>query len=356
MKIELLEKPDVNWDKRLLENNGSFYQTTGYSEYLESSLGMKTIYLIATEPKNKNIIGQLSVNYYPLFAKYLIEKYKPLYNIFSKFFRTYSFIRGPTIFNKEKTYEITKGFIEYLDKEVKKNGFMLQDISLPLGVDTKVYKIFDSLGFYQDSWGTVIIDLKKREEEIMKDISKSQRKKIKKAQELNLIVKEAKTKEDYEKVIEIIENMESRNKIFEGSKNYYRTLLKILNEKKMIKTFYIESNGNLISTISLYLFGKNSLRALSAHTDYSVQEKIPGMMFIEWEAIKWARNNGYSTYDLTGIRPESTNSKDIGIKEYKTRWGGQIITYPYFSKVYSGFKGKIANFMRKMYKKKQKVQ
>ncbi len=148
--------------------------------------------------------------------------------------------------------------------------------------------------------------------------------------------------------------MASRNKIFEGNTEYYRTLYQILNKKKMMKTFIIEHNGNCVSTISLYLFGKQSLRALPAHTDYSIKEKIPGMAFIEWHAIKWAKQNGYQTYDLTGIRPESTDLKDIGIKKYKMHWGGKVIVYPYFSKVYSKFKGRIINCLRKYNKNRKK--
>jgi len=145
--------------------------------------------------------------------------------------------------------------------------------------------------------------------------------------------------------------MSARNGIFEGTSDYYRTLFRVLSERKMIKTFIIEHNGNLVSTISLYLFGKSSLRALPAHTDYSLQEKIPGMAYIEWHAIKWAKANGYSSYDLTGIRPDSKDSKDNSLMEHKMRWGGRVVSYPYFSKVYSKSKTKLANMMRKMYKK-----
>ena len=74
------------------------------------------------------------------------------------------------------------------------------------------------------------------------------------------------------------------------------------------------------------------------------------MPFIEWHVIKWAKRNGYETYDFTGIRPESKDQKNKGIMEYKGRWGAEEIHYPYFSKDYSKIKSfliKILVFFKK---------
>jgi len=349
IKIEESDKPDEDWDKRVLEADGFLYQTARYAEYMKEALGMKLLFLTAKDRSTGRIVGQLAVHFGPLFCKYLKDKHENLFKIFSKFFKVYHFIKGPVIFDKSLKKEIYEEFIKYLDTLGKK-AFMLQDISLPIYEDEEIYEIFKKYGFYSDSWGTVLVDTTKSEEELWQCLIKSRRNIVRRGINQGLVVKEAVSKEDYDKVIKIIEDMSNRNQVFAYPKEYYHIFFETLSKGNNIKTFFIEKDGQGIATVSVYLFGKRAIQALPAHTDYSIKQKISGTDFLEWYIIKWCHDNGYNTYDLSGIRPESTDQKEIGIREYKMRWGGQVITYPYFSKVYSRFKGEIANFMRKVYK------
>jgi lipid II:glycine glycyltransferase (peptidoglycan interpeptide bridge formation enzyme) len=232
---------------------------------------------------------------------------------------------------------------------------MLQDLSLPIGEDESIYQLFYDNGFYSDSWGTILVDIDttKSKEELWNNLEKKRRNSVNKGKRQGLEgqVKEAKSEEDYDKVITMIEEMSIKNKIFAHPRKYYHVLFKILGEKGMLKTFFIEKDGHGVATLSLYLFGKRAIQTLVAQTDYIIKEKISGTDFLEWETIKWCHDNGYETYDLAGIRPDSTYSKDIGIRNYKMHWGGQVVKYLYFSKVYSKTKEKLADLMRKIYKK-----
>jgi lipid II:glycine glycyltransferase (peptidoglycan interpeptide bridge formation enzyme) len=349
IKIQVLEKPDKNWDKRVIENNGDIYQTTTYAKFQEKCLNMESEFLLAI--KDSKIVGQLVITYGPRFAKYLNKGKKKLFKFFSRHFKIYTFIRGPIIIDKKVKKEIYLSFLDYLDNN-KKNCFIAQDISLPIEEEEAIYKLFYEKGFYSDSWGTVIIDTSKSEEDLFSSISRNQRRQIKKALQIGLKVKEAKIKRDYNKVIKIINEMCRQNKIFVHPSEYYHSLFEVFNSTSSIKTFYIEHNKKLIATASVYLTGKKAARAFVGHTKSSLQEKIPGMPFIEWFVIKWVRDNGYKNYDLTGIRPLSGDSKEKGIREYKLRWGGREIHYPYFSKKYSKTKFALIELLRTKWKKK----
>lgn len=364
IRVESSDIPDADWDKRVLEANGFVYQTTGYAEYIKETLGMKLLFLIARDSSGK-ILGQMAVHYGPLFSKYLKDRHKILYKIFSKFFKVYYCVKGPVIFDqsdltlKKAIYE---KFIDYLD-DLGKKAYMIQDFSLPIGEDEGIYEIFKRRGFYSDSWGTVIVDTTKSVDEndkngLWMNLGKTRRYDVRQGSNQSLFVKEARSKEEYEKVISIIEDMSKRNKVFAHPRTYYYKLFGVLGKKNLIKTFFIEKDGNGVATISVYLFGKRAIQTLVAHTEYSIKEKIFGTDFLEWWLIKWCHDNGYETYDLAGIRPESKNRKDISLMEYKMRWvgkdvlkGGWVVRYPYFSKTYSKTKTKIANLMRKIYKR-----
>lgn len=348
IKIQVLEKPDKNWDKRVMENNGDIYQTTTYAKFQEKCLNMESEFLLAI--KDSKIVGQLVVTYGPRFAKYL-HKRKKWFDFFSKYFKIYTFIRGPIIMDKKLKKEVYRCILDYLDKN-KYGCFIAQDLSLPINEEEKIQKLFYRKGFYSDSWGTIIIDTSKSEEDLFSSISRNQRRQIKKASQIGLKVKEAKTKGDYNKVIKIINEMCRQNKIFVHPSEYYHSLFEVFNSTSSIKTFYIEYDKKLIATASVYLTGKKAARAFVGHTKFSLQEKIPGMPFIEWFVIKWVRDNGYKNYDLTGIRPLSEDSKEKGIREYKLRWGGREIHYPYFSKKYSKTKFALIELLRTKWKKK----
>jgi len=238
--------------------------------------------------------------------------------------------------------------IEYLDEKFKKSGFMIQDWSLPINEEEWAHQLFYDKGFYSDSWGTIVVNTTKAEEELWKNLKKSRRNIVRRGINLGLKVKEARTKKDYDMVISIIKETSKRNNIFFHPQRYYRTLFDILSKKEMSKTFFIEEKGKGVATITMYLFGRRAIQTMVAHSDYSLQNQIPGTDFLEWHNIKWCHDNGYLTYDLAGIRPDSSDKKDISLKEYKQRWGGDIIRYPYFSKEYSKSKKGFVNKLMKV--------
>jgi hypothetical protein len=350
ISVEYFEDSDIDWDNRLLNHAGSFYQTTVYAEYLKKSLGMKIYYVYFKE--NGLLISQIMIHIGPRFAKYLKSRHNFLFNLFSKYFKTCYIIRGPTILNQCVRLDVYRSLLSFLEDLAKKEGFFsAQDISLPLSEDPLVYKCFYDFGFYSDPWGTVVIDTTQSEDDLWKKLVKSRRNIVRRGLFQGLVMREAKSEGDYDFVISMIQDMSKRNKVFFHPIEYYKTLFNVLSSKGMLKTFFVEHEGAPVATVSVYLFNKQAIQTLVAHTEYSLRKKISGTDFLEWNIIKWCHDNGYQTYDLAGIRPESLNEKDISLREFKMRWGGQVLTYPYFSKYYSAFKSK---FIKLLIKNKNK--
>lgn len=349
ISIEVLENPDEDWDNRVLQNDGTVYQTTTYARIQEKTLGMKTRYLLAKH--NSKIVGQLMITHGPRFAKYLRRRSKKLHKFFERFFKIYTFVRGPIIINKKLKKQIYSSIIDYLDETAKKEAFMALDMSLPIKEEKPIYKLFYKKGFYSDSWGTVLINTNKPEEVLWKEISRSHRRSVRKGIKQGLVVKEVKTKQQQRKAISIIHDMAHRNKIFADRAKDYGRFMEILRNDHRGKTLYIEKDGKGIATITLSIFGQKVTQSLIAHTDYSIKKRIYGVDFLEWHIIKWCNNNGYETYDLASIRPDSKDKKDLGLKHYKTNWGGETLKYPYFSKNYSKLKKAAINLLMKKKKK-----
>ncbi len=45
---------------------------------------------------------------------------------------------------------------------------------------------------------------------------------------------------------------------------------------------------------------------------------------IKWAIIRWGCAQGHRTYDLAGVIPEPTTSKETGIFAFKEKWGGEM--------------------------------
>jgi len=344
MKIEMLSKPDSDWDKRVLENNGSFFQTTSFAKYFKYCEGMDSFYLLV---KNKSkIVGQLMISHGPKFGPFLKNKNSFVYKILSRYFRIYRFMQGPVIMDKKQNKKIISAFINFLEKEVKKKGFAIEDCSLDIRNSKKMNNLLLKKGFKIDDWGTYIIETKLPEEELRKNLQRRRRKSIRKMEKQNLLIKEAKSEEDYEKVIKIIHEMEERNKVVKHPKEYYLEFFnKIEKEEKLTKTFYVEKDGKGLAMMTIYIFNKKIAQAIIAHSNFSIEEKISAPDLLGWFIIKWAHGNNYEYYDLAGMRPDSEDPKEVGIREYKRSWGGEEILYPYFSKRYSRTKNILINIV-----------
>lgn len=347
--IENLTQPDKDWDKRVELGDGDIYQTTTYAKFQEECLGMKTKYLLVKE--KEEILAQIMLTYGPRFAKYLKKTNIKIRKFFEKHFVMFTSIRGPIILNKEKKEEIYDLLLDKTEELARRN-YAIKNFSLPINEDKKVYELFLKRGFYQDAWGTTIVNTQLTEEELWKNIQKSRRNLVRRGKKQNLIFKKAETREDFEKAISIIKDMSKRNNIFAHTDAYYEKFFEIFSKFGFGETFLVEHGDRPLATLTIYKFNNKAIQTALAYNQICIEEKISATDFLEWNTIKYCKENNLKSYDLAGIRPESKKIKDINLREYKLRWGGEEIYYPYFSKEYSLWKKIFIRILLKTMKKR----
>ena len=132
-----------------------------------------------------------------------------------------------------------------------------------------------------------VIDVSIPEEVLWKNVSRSHRRSIRKGTKQGLVVKEATTKKEYDKVIKIIKETAKRNGIFAHDSQYYYDFFEIFGKANAIKVWYIDK----VATITTFIFGGKVIQTHIAHSDYSVKNSIYGVDFLEWHIIKWCRDN-----------------------------------------------------------------
>lgn len=138
---------------------------------------------------------------------------------------------------------------------------------------------------------------------------------------------------------ELLEDTSSRNTFGIHSEAYYREFLRAFGDDAALLFAMIENRpvAGVIAVSSgdeaIYMYGGSS-----------TQHRAHGAGFyIQFEAMRWARDRGCKRYDLWGIPAQDPDSSAVdgggriagtssddwrGLYEFKTRFGGQIVGYP----------------------------
>lgn len=137
----------------------------------------------------------------------------------------------------------------------------------------------------------------------------------------------------------LMEDTSGRNQFSIHSYDYYKDFLKLFGDDAFF--VFASSEGKLAAAVISAAFGDQAVYMYGAS---STENRAHGAAFLlQFEAMKWARDRGCTTYDLWGIPkedPETLRADDNtsiaasrgddwrGIYRFKTGFGGELVSYP----------------------------
>jgi lipid II:glycine glycyltransferase (peptidoglycan interpeptide bridge formation enzyme) len=136
----------------------------------------------------------------------------------------------------------------------------------------------------------------------------------------------------------LLEDTARRNKFAIHPQEYYSDFLRVFEEQAILLLAYIDED--IAAGIIAARFGAE---AIYMYGGSSTEHRAHGAAFLlQFEAMKWARENGCTRYDLWGIpkdlphatpaegpRVAATQGADWrGLYKFKVGFGGEIIEYP----------------------------
>ena len=138
----------------------------------------------------------------------------------------------------------------------------------------------------------------------------------------------------------LMEDTSTRNEFAIHAYAYYDDFLRIFGDDATL-LFARVDDDNIGAVLIAAAFGNEAIYMYGAS---SSEHRAHGAAFLlQFEAMRWARSRGCTTYDLWGIPdvdPDSTRSDDKttiagtkgedwrGLFRFKTGFGGDIVTYP----------------------------
>lgn len=166
--------------------------------------------------------------------------------------------------------------------------------------------------YLTESGGTFIINLSLCEDDLWSNLKKTTRNQIRQAERKGVCIERTNDIKDFNDWWDLYINTSNR-KGFACQK--YSMVSKILKHPEMSCLFVSKIEDKIIGGAFL-LIDKNPLYWLGA-TDLSYSEYRPNNL-LHWEIIRWAKNCGYTYYDLGG----ATIHDNHGPTKFKKGFGG----------------------------------
>ena len=164
---------------------------------------------------------------------------------------------------------------------------------------------------------TIILDLTKSEEDILKGMHPKGRYNIKVAEKHGVVVRSSQRGEDFEKFLDLMfGGTAKRQKIYAHGKNYHRQLWESL-KNKLAHLFVAEYEGEIITADLIFKHGEGIYYAYGASALEHKEVMAPTLLL--WEIAKWGKTQKCKFFDLWGAEDGK------GFSRFKEQFGGEIV-------------------------------
>lgn len=168
---------------------------------------------------------------------------------------------------------------------------------------------------------TRIVDLSPNEEEIFAQFTSTCRRHIRQAQKGEVYVEES---TDYAQFAELSRVTAERDGFFAHSAKHFEKFCKALEENVVLLVAKKEEkwlSAGIFITLgeeSWYYYGASSAK----------ERNLNAPTFLQFEAMKWAKEKGAKSFDLLGVAPnDDPKHKLAGVTRFKKKFGGDIRIY-----------------------------
>ena len=172
---------------------------------------------------------------------------------------------------------------------------------------------------------TVMIDLRKTEDELLADMRRQTRYEVRRAEKLNIHV-------DKSNSLEVFKEFHSVQTETARRQNFVPPSLKtLLAEREAFGDdimIYVAKNEDdkPIAYGMIIRGGKEGDYYEAASTE--LNHKLPGAYALLWQAMKDLKADGYERFNLWGIAPPNQpNHRYAGVTTFKTGFGGEVVEY-----------------------------
>lgn len=175
---------------------------------------------------------------------------------------------------------------------------------------------------------TLLIDLRRSEEELRGDLTSGRRRSINTAEKKGITLRRSRDPKDVEIFIDLIHKTGERNRFNPHPDSYYRTLCEVLCPLQAASIYVADHEGAHVAAVIGF---ESRTTAYYAHAaaDAELSRKVVAAAPLAWRMIMDARDEGRHTFDFWGVLPDdSIDHPWAGFSRFKKTFGGTLLTRP----------------------------
>lgn len=177
------------------------------------------------------------------------------------------------------------------------------------------------------TWGTFRVDLRSGTGILFEKFKQSARKGIRRAVRDNIVVRRIETLDELREYYVFVEECSERyGKKVHGFDDF-GTMWKYLRGYGTFETFVAEHDGKMIAGLSVWGSNGNLCEIGSFQSQDAFERKLFGPDLLKWTIMQWACEQGHVSFDLGGVNPKPVDEKELNIRRFKEKWGGEYSEY-----------------------------
>jgi len=344
MKLITTYESDVDfeqWNKELIKSNYALASQTANWQYAFKEIYNSEPFFIYVYDEQKTLLGQLAG---VIHDKFFWEGVNSITKQIGKNLnlgKTLYWLYGPLIYEHAIKDEILNEIlIKINDLAIQNNISIITGFTSPMSnIDSVKWNEF---GYDLQEWKTYVVDLTKPIEEIYDSLPKKVRYDIRKSEKENFqleIVTEKKSLMEYHELKIKLKKMQG-GKI--SNETFFDSRWRLLHEQGYAQLIAARLDNKMI--------GGTQILTMNGNTIQHVVGTLPGYSsvgtFLTWNAIKWAKENNFNTFDFGGANPSPNSEKEKRIDFYKSKWTGKEFRYYICTKKVNPIKFNISTILK----------
>lgn len=173
---------------------------------------------------------------------------------------------------------------------------------------------------------TILLDLTPDEETLLAQMKEKWRYNIRLAIRKGVTVRVARTVEEVRAWYQIMQQTSERDHFGIHTLDYYLSVWELLVTSGQARLLLAEYEGQLLAGLFVGLFARQGIYLYGASSNQ--QRQLMPNYVLQWEAIRWAKSQGATSYDFWGI--PATDAEDeamAGVYRFKRGWGGHVVQF-----------------------------
>ena len=173
---------------------------------------------------------------------------------------------------------------------------------------------------------TILLDLAPSEGELLAQMKEKWRYNVRLAIRKGVTIRVAQSLDDVIAWYALLQTTGERDHFGIHTRKYYCDAWRIFAPSQQIRLLLAEHGDRLLAGIFVGLFANQGIYLYGASSNES-RNLMPNYL-LQWEAIRWAKQQGATHYDFWGI-PETDNGDEAmaGVYRFKSGWGGRAVTF-----------------------------